>query len=297
MAAFLRLAPPALVAALIGGVELFDADLFEWDLVDGVTKLYMTNWSKDLSSGGNLYSSKAPWLSKTKWSVNNTAEISELDVKLSALNAGFNGGAQIKTQIHNGFFDGCVCKVSRVFMLTPGDATSLGDVPYFVGDVGGIDLDGITADIKVRSKLDRLDMLTPRNFFKTSCLHGFCDALCTLARATYTTTDAVGSSPPATRSFIPWTSVPADPSKYLQGTIAFTSGQNTGARRNIVNSTSSGVTPVYPFYYTPQVGDTFTRFEGCTKNEDDGSTHDCTARSNTQHYRGFRWTPPPNSAY
>jgi hypothetical protein len=47
----------------------------------------------------------------------------------------------------------------------------------------------------------------------------------------------------------------------------------------------------------PIAADGFTAFEGCDKSFNSGSVQSCTSRSNTQHYRGFEFVPPPNSAY
>jgi hypothetical protein len=296
MAALLRPCSPALALALCGGVPLYSADVFQINLVDGTTILYWTSWPQDLQFGGQTYKSTSPFVKRSKWSVVKTMQVATMDLTISTGNAAFNGGAQLKTQIHNGLLDGAFVLLTRVFMLTPEDTTALGGIDLFGGDVGAIDLGGLTTVVKVKAKINRLDMQTPRNFFKVGCLHGFCDVGCTLSRGSFTTSDVVGVSP--TNFFVPWTSAPATPAKYVGGTIAFTSGANSGSRRNIVSADASGATVVYPLNFLPAPGDAFTRFEGCNKIFDDGvNVQDCTGRSNTQHYRGFEFTPPPLSAY
>ena len=296
MADYLRTCSPALALALQGGVQLWSADIFKFVLVDGVTDCFWAAWDSDLSVGGTVYSSRAPWLKRSQWNVSNRMEVPSLKVTLAALNDSFAGGANIKLQIHNGLFDGATFLLSRVFMNAPGNTAALGAIDLFGGSVSGIDLTGIAADITIKGKVNLLDQNAPRNVFQVGCNHAFCDAGCTLGRASFTTSYTVGTSP--TTSFIPWASAPANPGRYVNGTMALTGGAASGQRRNIAIADSSGLTLAYPLYVLPSAGDAFTAFEGCDKSfAASGSVQSCTARGNTQNYRGFEFVPPPNSAY
>ena len=297
MGVILRACSPALALALQGGVKLYSADAFQITLVDGTTKYYWTTWTQNLLFNGQTYASRKPWIKRSKWSVVNTMTVATMDLSVVANNEAFAGGAQIKTQMHNGLFDGASVLLTRVFMLDPGDTTALGGIDLFGGDVGAIDIAGLQSVMKVKSKINRLDMQSPRNFFKVGCLHGFCDPGCTLSRASFTTSHTIGTSPAPTRFFIPWDSAPGDPTVFIGGTIAFTTGANAGSRRNIAECDASGITFVYPLNYDPMIGDGFTAFQGCDKTFNSGSSQSCTAYSNTQHYRGFEFTPPPLSAF
>lgn len=297
MASLLRACSPALAAAIAGGVTLYSADSFQFNLVDGVTSYYLTTWKNDLSFGGQTYKSALPWIKRSKWSVVNTMEVATMEVTIAAYNNSFQSGAQIKTQMHNGLFDGAQCILNRVFMLNPGDTSTLGGIQLFGGDVGAIDIGGIESLLKIKAKINRLDMQTPRNFFGIPCLHGFCDVGCTLSRLSFTTSHVVGASPTPTLFFIPWDTPPSDATVFVNGTVTFTSGANSGSRRNIAFADSTGITVVYPWNYVPAIGDSCTVFQGCDKTFNSGSTNSCTAYLNTQHYRGFEFVPPPLSAY
>ena len=292
---YLRDCPAPLALALQGDVELWSADLFKFTLVDGVTTFYWCAWPTDLVVSGQTYSSRAPWLKRSKWNVTNTMAVPSLTVDLMALNDAFNGGASIKQQIHNGVFDGASFLLSRAFMPTPNDTSSLGAIDLFGGDTAGIDLIGTTATITIKGKVNKLDQFVPRNIFQIGCNHAFCNPGCTLNRVTYTASYTVGASP--TSTFIPWASAPASPGKYALGTIAFTSGPDSAQRRTITAADSSGLTLAYPLYSTPAPGDAFTAFEGCDKTFNSGSGQSCTDRANTQHYRGYEFIPPPNSSF
>jgi uncharacterized phage protein (TIGR02218 family) len=293
MTALLRPASSALQTALATNAVRARADLFTFTLLGG-TVLNWTSWDQDLVIGGVTYSSKSPWLERTNWNVANTLEVPSLTVYLRAFNTGFDGGANIKTQVHNGLFDGAAFLLSRAFMESP--PTVLDTVGLFGGEVGGINLTGSTAVITVKGKTNLLDKYAPRNLFQIGCNHGFCDPGCTLSRATYTAPFVAGASG-LSSTFIPWAEAPGSPGIYQKGQLTMTSGAASGQTRTIAAASSEGLTLAYPLYETPAAGDGFSAFEGCDKTFDSGSGQSCTDRANTQHYRGYEFVPPPNSAY
>ena len=291
----LRPCSVALANALASGVPLWEAEIYHVLLADGTTHYYWTSWDVDLTVAGQVYASRKPWIKRGKWSVSNTMEIPTLELSLLSLNDGFAGGPSIKSQIGQGLFDGAVLTMSSVFMTQPGITTTLGAIDLFGGLFGAVDIIGNQVDLKIKGKNNALDQFVPRNTYQIPCNRTFCDAGCTLVRATYTTTFAVGASP--TVSFIPWASAPGTPSVYVGGTVAITGGAGVGQRRTIMGADSTGLTLAYPLTIVPAPGDAFTGFQGCDKTLASGSAQSCTSRSNTQHYRGFEFVPPPNSTY
>lgn len=308
MGTILRSCPSLLSAALLSGVQLWRADLFTFTLADGVTVYNWTSFDRDLINEGTTYSSRNPWLKRSKWNVTNTMAVQKLTVFLYALNQGnvvpgFGGAANIKTQIHNGLFKGAKFVLSRAFLTAtdlaalPLTSASLGSIDgLFGGTVGGIKLDGVKAEITVKGLTNRLDQQFPRNRYQTSCNHGFCDPGCTLVKATFTQTFAVGSSPAPTSTFIPWASAPGTPSLYIGGTFTLTTGNGAGQERDIANATASGLTLTDPLLIVPAATDSFTAFQGCDKTENSGSGRSCTDRSNTGNFDGYPFVPPPNMA-
>ncbi len=298
MTALLRAASPGLQAILgpsAPGGKVWSADLFGFTLIDG-TPLSWTGWDADLTYEGVTYSSKNPWLTRTSWSVTNTMEVATLTLKLRALDEGFGGGAQIKQQIVGGLFDGAAFLLSRAFMTgEPGALSVAGTVALFGGVVGGIVVTGTTATITVKAKVNILDQNAPRNLYQVGCNHAFCDAGCTLSRASFTADFTAGATP--TASFIPWASAPSNAALYQNGTITFTSGAASGQTRSIDSAGPSGLALRYPLYETPGAGDAFSAFQGCDKTFDSGSGQSCTDRNNTLNFRGYPYVPPPNAAY
>lgn len=294
MSAFLRDAPPALIAAMEADAIRYSADLMTITLIDG-TVLRWTNFDRDLPYGGHVFTAQSVLLNRMTWKVTNTLEVPNFTLKASSLNNGFNGGAALQVQIHGGLLDGAKFLGQRALMGPDADPDTLGVLSLFAGKVAGIDLDGLTASIGINGKINDLDQYAPRNLYQIPCNHAFCDAGCTLSKADFTAAYTIGASPGPT--FIPWSSAPVNATGYQGGVIAFTSGVAAGSRRTIVSASSSGLALAYPLPFTPAPGDGFTALRGCDKTYNSGSNQSCTAYNNTVHYRGFPDTPPPGSAY
>ena len=107
----------AATAALLNAPPpgMLSADLFTVTLQDGVTVYNWTSFDWNLNVNGTIFSSRKPWLERSNWNLTNTMEIPTLQVFLRSLNDGFAGGADIKSQIHNGLFDGANLVFRRVF--------------------------------------------------------------------------------------------------------------------------------------------------------------------------------------
>lgn len=294
----LRQCSAALDLALRGGVELFKADLFQFTTSDGAATYYWTSWSKDQTIGGHLYISNAPWIKRGRWNLTNTMEVPSCTVTLLALNDGFQGGANIKLQSQNGLFDGATFLLSRVYMpvAAPDDVTTLGTIDIMAGRTGPATINGNSVILECKGKSDLLNQEAPRNVFQVGCLHAFCDLGCTLSRTDFTFPFTAGATDISTQ-FVPWTSPPAEPQVFVNGTLTMISGAASGQQRTIVAADSTGVTLVYPLYELPTAGDTFTAFQGCSKNKDDDSGQSCTDYDNLQNFRAFPFVPPPNAAY
>lgn len=290
----LRDCSPALAAALADGSIRDSADLFYLLLSDGVSQFFWTSWDKGLLVGTQSYSSMAPWLRRSRWNVSNTMEVPTLAVDLLDSGTSFDGGGAIVTQVSQGLLDGATFLLSRAYMVDSGDTSALGTIDLFGGKVAGLDLIDNAVSMNIKGRVNDLDQFVPRNVVQVGCNHAFCDLGCTLARATFTAAFAMGASP--TGTFVPWQVAPGNPTNYIGGTVAVTSGAASGARRTVVYADATGLTLAYPLYATPMAGDAFTAFQGCDKTFNSGSGRSCTDRANTQNYRGFEFVPPPNTA-
>lgn len=289
----LRPCSAALASALDGGVRLWSADLFHFALIDGVTNFYWSAWDgQGVDYQGNFYVSQNPWLTRSKWGLSNTMQVPSLEVYLRALNAEFNGGAQIKQQLHNGLFDGATMVLSRAYMTAPGSTAALGAVALFGGVVAGITITGTKVTLTCKGKNNLLDQYAPRNVYQIGCLHNFCDVNCTLNAAEFTAGYNVGSG--ATSIFIPWSgNAPGNYALYGNGAITFANGAASGQSRTIMSGTEDGLNLAYPLYEVPAAGDSFTAQQGCDK-----TYATCqNVYDNLQHRRAFDFVPPPDTTY
>lgn len=278
------------------------ADLYTVTLLDGVTVYRWTDFDATVTYTTDTFLPQGPLLRRSRLGVKNTVEVPELIINLAALDTDFVGGLGVKQQLHNGWFDLATVQLSRAVLLLNyvGQIVGvdmLGAYPggLFTGRMSTVKLTAIGAELTIKGANVVMNQDAPRNTTQVPCMHTFCDANCTLAKATYTISNTVGASP--TRIFIPWGSVPGTPSKYSYGTLTMTSGAASGQKRSVKQATTAGLLLQYPLYNTPSPGDTFSVLEGCDKTLNTGSGQDCSSRSNTQHFRGFPFIPPVETAF
>lgn len=287
----MRPASSAALAFLLSRATGFFADLFTITLMD-TTVFYWTSFDINITYGGITWLAQSPNLARSSLNVRNSPEqVPELKVVMSALDNDFVDGTNIKTQIFQGAFDGARLQLDRLPMTFPGD-TSLGPpITLFGGRIGQIQITSIGADISVKGDNIIFNQYVPKNVFQTNCLNTFCDPNCTLSKADFSITTTVGPGP--TVGIIPWSSTPSPSQIYTLGVVTFISGVNIGQSRSIAVSDDGGLTLRYPLFAVPAAGDAITVLQGCDKQINGGNGQSCQDRSNTQHYRGFPFVPPP----
>lgn len=248
-----------------------------------------TSWDKNVVDGADTFTSQGPWLKRSKWSVTNTMQVPSMTVTVLALTTAFNGGADLRSQIAQGMLDGAEFTLTYYYYeLSTG--LIMGNILIFGGTVSTVSLAGTKADITVKGANNKLDQNAPRRVYQIGCNNTFCDAGCTLLRASYTASYTMGATP--TKVFIPWASAPANPAYYQLGTVTVTSGPASGESMTVDFADATGLTLSYPLHNLPVVGNTFTAFEGCDKTQTT-----CSRRGNTQHGLWFPFVPPAETAF
>jgi hypothetical protein len=216
-------------------------------------------------------------------------------------------GQNIKALMAQGFFDGAIVELDRVFGLpVPGNGTPpavIGlPVTLFTGRVGALEIGAIETKMKVKGASVLLQQYMPKNRYMLGCIHSFCDAGCTLQLATFTGTNVVGAGPNTTTSITTaadWilpSSAAMTAASLIGGTFTIVSGNAQGQSRTVIAATTgpSGgtITLSYPLYQLPANGDAITCTQGCDK-----TLATCTnTYANQQHYRGFDQTPQVEQA-
>jgi uncharacterized phage protein (TIGR02218 family) len=291
-----------LAALAIPGIRLYHADLFTITLLSG-TIYRWTDFDVDVlytpHSVNALYSAQGPLLQRSRLGVKNTVEVPELVIRLSALDTDFVGGLGIKTQIHNGYFDGASVALDRVFFdsgtMYPAIGADFLGGGMFNGRMSQAKLTAVGAELTAKGANVLMNQYAPRNIYQIPCMHAFCDPGCTLSEGTFTLATSAGVG--STRSVVIWSSAPGSPGLYTLGKLTMTSGAAIGQIRTVKLATAAGITLQYPLYNAPANGDTFSILKGCDKSYASGSGQSCTDYANTQHYRGFPSIPPAETAF
>lgn len=281
----------ALIAFLTSRQPFWKADLFNFQFPDFGTALYVTDFDRPISDGVNTYANVGPMVQRTGWSIKKDLDVSQLTITLYSTGTDY-GAMNIKKAIHGGYFDNANLTLSRVIMPTPGD-TTLGIVEMFYGVGGKVTGGARGVQCTFDAKINMINQYMPKNRYMAGCVWSLYSPGCTVDRATYTYAGTVASFSSPTG--INWTVDPTS-GNYAQlalGYIIFTSGACVGERRGIYGANGSGVFLNYPLYNTPVPGDTFTVALGCDRSQ---GAQGCTFFNNLQHYRGFPFIPPAETA-
>jgi uncharacterized phage protein (TIGR02218 family) len=268
------------------------AELFTHTLVNGAVFRW-TSFDRSLTVAGHTWLASrdgGPLITRNRFGVKNTVEVPELELRLGCSDTLLSN---LKTQIHNGIWDGARVEMDRVFMPSPGD-TQFGYVLMFNGRQSGavIDAEGITLTAKGDNVL--MNQQAPRNLYQTNCLHTFCDAGCTLSESAYSFAGlTVGTG--STASSISFT-VPAGFTigQFVQGKVTMTSGAASGQVRSVRNAGGTWLNLTYPLYDAPAPGDTFNLLLGCERTQTACEVRTPVAGgtvNNIQHFRGYPYVP------
>ena len=299
----MKVASPAL-QSLLASNQFLVADLYTFTLAGGQAFRW-TGFDTDVIASGNTFTSGAqsgPFFdrqdnkAKCHWMIGVEVDTLTFDVVPGAATV---NGLPFLQACRLGVFDGAELQLERAFLapplgaLYPPVAASAGTVILFVGRVAEVDLGRSLATFNVNSHLELLNLNLPRNLFQSGCVNSLYDAACGVAKASYAVagTAAAGSTPSLVYATLAQASGWFD-----QGSIAFTSGQNTGFARTVKSysaGTPGALSLIAPFPYAPAPGDAFTAYPGCDKTNGAGG---CAKFVNTARFKGFPYVPIPETA-
>jgi len=266
--------------------EFMMADAYTFTLIDG-TVLRWTSAQADFTLGGNVWSAAGPIIVRSQARSVVGVEVDTLDLQMSASTLLLVNGVPFLAALRGGMFDGASVLLNRIFFTAPGvpvNATGVGDVILFLGDIGDIEAGRTSATVRVNSLLQRLQTQLPRNFYQPGCINTVYDAQCALVKATWEVTGVIVAA--STASTL---SVALGNAKgwFDQGIVRFTSGPNAGLTRTVRAYMLGSISVMSPFPYVPGLGDAFTARPGCDK-----SQNTCKVKfSNLAHFRGQPYIP------
>lgn len=296
-------ASPALLA-LLATNEFLAADLYTFSLAGGKV-LRWTSFDTDIVANGDTFASGAqsgPFFdrqdnkAKCHWKIGVEVDTLIFDVVPGAATV---NSLPFLQACRLGAFDGAELQLERAFMAPPASglfpplAASAGTVILFVGRVAEVDLGRSLATFNVNSHLELLNLNLPRNLFQSSCVNSLYDSACGVAKASYAVT---GTAAAGSTASVVTASLAQATGWFDQGSITFTSGENTGFART-VKSYGAGspgtLSLIAPFPFAPAPGDAFAAYPGCDKTNGAGG---CAKFANTARFKGFPFVPIPETA-
>jgi uncharacterized phage protein (TIGR02218 family) len=298
--------PSTLIAFLQANPNCIRADLFTISLPNGQT-LLATSGQFDITiptatpgwTGTTTTFSAGVWGTWTRGAITSDASFdlhsNTMDLTCVPQQGTLFPGtaAGILSAALAGLFDACEVVVQTVyFPLGRYGNVSAGVETKFVGQITTIqDIGRTIVKFQAADYCYLLNMKVPSRIIQSNCPWGFADANCSLAASTYTTnfTAATGSNG---FSLTPTVAFTQAAGYFTQGVVKCLTGANNGLSQCVKLHAGGTLTVMYPWLFTPAVGDTFSVIAGCDK-----SVTTCTQKfNNLVHFGGMPLVPVPQSA-
>lgn len=278
----------ALATLLNSRAPLNKADLYTLTLQSGT----VLRWSgSDVAITGNSQTwSLGPGLRRSRVRFTVGLSVDSLQVTLTDVLGTTINGTPLIPFIRAGGFTGARLQLDRCFWGV-GDSAPVGALLWFGGRVAEVPLvDRYEAQLVVKSDVELLDVMIPRDVYQPGCLNTVYDATCGLARASFTVTGAATSASTADRTTFDHT-MPQALSYFDLGVIRMTSGANNGVSRTVKRHTNISMTVMPPWPFPVASGDTFSIYPGCDKQQ-----ATCSSKfSNLARFRGQPYIPAPET--
>ena len=206
-------------------------------------------------------------------------------------------GYPIAQAARYGFLDGAKIQYNELY-LNPAIGNNTNAVGFFLGTVQDINADRFMVHLTLDDFLAYLgNQQMPRLLWQVGCFHEVYDSGCALLKANFTVSGAVTSVGDAAH-FV--ASAMTQPTGYFKlGVLTFTSGANNGVSGPVNSFTNPGAFAMrFPFPVAPSVGDTFTVYPGCDKQQSTCSNTNSAAGppfNNLAHFAGQPYIPVPET--
>lgn len=273
----------ALAALLNAKVPLERADCYTVTLANG-TVLRWSGADVAVSFGGNTFA-LGPGISRNRcrWVVG--VEVATMDLTLTDIVGTTIGGVPLMAFARARGLFGARVVLERAFWAF-GDAGPRGALVWFTGSVAECVVDRMQAQLTVKSEIEQLNVMVPRDVYQPGCLNTLYDSLCGVSRSARTVTGTASGATDSRR--VTFSHSLAQAAGYFDlGAITFTTGANAGASRTVKQHTSGALTVLQPWAAAVAGGDAFAIVPGCDK-----SWATCGAKfSNAARFRGMPYIP------
>jgi uncharacterized phage protein (TIGR02218 family) len=207
-------------------------------------------------------------------------------------------GYPIMQAARYGFLAGAKVQYNELY-TNPAIGNNTNAVGWFYGSVQDIKADRFKVQLTVDDFLAYLaNQQMPRLLWQVGCFHNVYDQGCGLLQASFTSSGSVTSVGDSAHFVSNLTQV----SNYFRyGVVTFTSGVNAGVSGPVntyTKATTGAFAMRFPFPQAPSIGDTFTVYPGCDKQQ---ATCQNTSAStgppfnNLVHFAGMPYIPVPET--
>lgn len=229
-----------------------------------------------------------PLISRDRLAVMSGIQVDELQIVITPRAVDQVGSTPLLRFARIGGLRGCTVLLEQAYFDEA--LVFKGLLPKFYGSGSPVGFDSAIT-LQVKSELERLLMMMPRDVYQPGCLNTLYDAGCGKSRAALSVTGACTSVVAGAQSA--FTSARGETAGYFeQGVVRFTSGANAGVGRTVRSFASGAFTFALPFPFPIEVGDAFATYPGC-----DGEKATCSAKfANLPRFRGQPYIPAPEVA-
>jgi hypothetical protein len=275
------------LTALLASRRFLTANLYTLTLLNGTA--YRVTDAPDFDASWNNQAFSYTGLTLARGTVTQSIgiEVDSVDVTLTTGATETLQGLPIPHFVRNGGFNGARLLIQRAFFAIDSGGnvspTATGVIFTFEGRVAEPSPSRTQVTFKVVADTELLNKQVPLNTITASCMNVVYDGRCGKSRDDYSHKGTVAT---ASNAHIACGLTQPD-GYYDNGTVAFTSGQNAGAKRTVKAYTAGLLTLSTGFDFAPAAGDSFTAVAGC-----DLSAAVCASRfGNLPNRRALPWVP------
>ncbi len=278
--------PGALAGLLNSGVPLELADLYTIRLSNG-TVLRWTSAERPITANSQTWL-VGPGIERTrvKWNTGIEVDSMQLTITTDEARPISMGGISLFAYIGRGGFGRARVQVDRAFWGA-NDSKPTGALLWFAGRVSEVrEVDRLGALLDVKSDLELLNVLVPRELYQSQCLRTVYDMECGLQAAAYQVAGQATSGSSVGRT--QFSSSIANPSGYFDlGTLTWTTGPNAGVARTVKSQIGGDFVLLSPLPAAVDPGHAFTVVPGC-----DGLQQTCSGKfNNIGRFKGQPYIP------
>lgn len=284
--------PGALATLLNSRAPLHQADLYTLTLAGGA----ILRWSGAdlaLSGGGNTWA-VGPGISRTRVRFSVGIEVDSLTVTVTDNVGTTINGQRLMAAIAAGLLTGARLQLDRAFWGI-GDTDAVGALVWFAGRVADVTADRYGAQLTVKSDLELLDVMVPREVYQPGCLNTLYDQGCGVRKVDVRVQASAWSASDATRTTFAH-QLGHVAGHFDLGVITMLSGDNAGVARTVKRFDRTGelggsLAVLQPWPFPVHVGDSFELLPGCDKTQ--GT---CSGKfKNMIRFRGQPYIPVPET--